>query len=55
MLDSVTHLISFQKIYIRLYFNSYYYGCGVRSLTDYSIILIPDDEQDLSGHILFPK
>ena len=38
-----------------LYFNSYYYGCGVRSLTDYSRILIPDKEWDLLGHILVPK
>ena len=35
-----------------LYFNSYYYGCGVRSLTGYSRILIPDKERDLLGHIL---
>ena len=43
---------TFRK-YILLYFNSYYYGCGVRYLTGYSRILIPDKEWDLLGHILF--
>ena len=40
-----------ENIYIRLYFNSYYYGCacGVRSLTGHSRILIPDKEWDLLG------
>ena len=44
----------FQKIYI-LYFNCYYYGCGVRSVTGYTRILIPGNEWDLLGHILVPK
>ena len=38
-----------------LYFNSYYYSCGVRSLMGYSRILIPDREWDLLGHILVLK
>ena len=29
---------------VLLYFNSYYYGCGVRSLTGYSRILISEKE-----------
>ena len=44
-----------EKIYILLYFNSYYYGCGVRSLTGNNRILIPDKEWDLLGHILVPN
>ena len=40
---------------ILLYFNSYYYDCGVRSLTGNSRILIPDKEWDLLGHILVPN
>ena len=38
---------------IFLYFNSYYYCCGVRSLTGYSRILIPDKEWDLWGTFWF--
>ena len=37
------------------FFNSYYYGCGVRSLMGCSRILIPDKEWDLLGHILVPN
>ena len=39
---------TFRK-YVHLYFNSYDYGCGVRSLTGHSRILIPDKEWDLLG------
>ena len=34
---------------ISFIFYSYYYGCGVRSLTGHSRILIPDKEWDLLG------
>ena len=50
-LGLVAHLISFQNID----FTSYYYGCGVRFLTGYTRILIPDKEWDILGHILVPK
>ena len=46
---------AFNKLSENIYFNSYYYGCGVRSLTGYSRILIPDKEWDLLGCILFPN
>ena len=39
--------------YIILHCNSYCNGCGVRSITGYSRILIPDKDNDLLGHILF--
>ena len=52
ILGLVGHLVTFQK-YIILYFNSYRNGCGVRSIIGYSRILIPDEEKDFLGHILF--
>ena len=49
------HLVSLRK-YILLCFNSYYYGCGVRSPTGYIRILIPDKEWDLLvAHFGFEK
>ena len=49
---------AFNKLSENIYFyilTLYYYGCGVRSLTGYSRILIPDKEWDLLGHILVPN
>ena len=40
---------------IAVVFDLDYYCCGVRSLTVYSRILIPDKEWDLLGHILVPN
>ena len=47
MLGSVSHLV-FRKC-ILFCFNSYNYGCGVRSLMGCSRIFIPDKERDLLG------
>ena len=46
---------AFNKLSENIYFYILTHGCGVRPLMDYSIILIPDKERDLLGHILVPN
>ena len=54
-MEWVSRVIFLEAAARHLYFNSYYYGCGVQSVTGYSRILIPDKEWNLLGHILVPN